>query len=135
MAALNRAKILCVDDEVRVVEGLQLTLGRRFDVRTATSGADGLELLRREPDVVVIISDMRMPQMDGTSFLAKAKELVPDATRMLLTGQADLDSAIAVVWSSGTGGHPGAKLVLQNDGNAVIYDGATPLWATHTCCH
>ncbi|MBL8785927.1 MAG: response regulator [Deltaproteobacteria bacterium] len=97
MAALNRAKILCVDDEVRVVEGLQLTLGRRFDVRTATSGAEGLELLRREPDVVVIISDMRMPQMDGTSFLAKAKELVPDATRMLLTGQADLDSAIAVV--------------------------------------
>lgn len=97
MAASNRAKILCVDDEVRVVEGLQLTLGRRFDVRTATSGAEGLEVLRREPDVVVIISDMRMPQMDGTSFLAKAKELAPDATRMLLTGQADLDSAIAVV--------------------------------------
>lgn len=45
------------------------------------------------------------------------------------------DAANAVVWSSGTGGNAGAKLVLRNDGNAVIILGATTLWSTNTCCH
>ncbi|MBX3476305.1 MAG: hypothetical protein KF910_01740 [Brevundimonas sp.] len=41
----------------------------------------------------------------------------------------------SVVWASGTAGHPGALLVIQDNGDAVIYDGSTPIWATNTCCH
>lgn len=93
----GRRKVLCVDDEPHVVEGLRLNLGRRFEVVTATRGADGLEVLARHPDLAVVLSDMRMPGMNGAEFLACARRARPDATRLLLTGQADLESAIAAV--------------------------------------
>jgi response regulator RpfG family c-di-GMP phosphodiesterase len=93
----GRTKILCVDDERAVLEGLSLNLRRRFDVLVATSGAEGLELLGKNPGIAVIMSDMRMPTMDGATFLARARVSAPDAVRMLLTGQADMDSAIAAI--------------------------------------
>lgn len=92
-----RPKILCVDDEPNVLEGLTLNLRRRFEVLRAPSGAQGLEMLASEPLVSVVISDMRMPAMDGAAFLGRAREVAPDASRILLTGQADLTSAIAAV--------------------------------------
>lgn len=94
---MQKAKILCVDDEPNVLEGLMLNLRRQYDVRTAPGGDEALAILAREKDIVVLMSDMRMPGMNGAQLLAKARELAPDVTRMLLTGQADLDSAIAVV--------------------------------------
>ena len=63
------APVLCVDDEPQVLAGLSLSLGRRFAVQTATSGAAGLEALGRRPNTAVIVSDMRMPGMDGATFL------------------------------------------------------------------
>ena len=90
-------KILCVDDEKNVLEGLALNLRRRYQVLTASSGAEGLECLGQNSDVAVVMSDMRMPGMDGATFLARAREVAPDTTRMLLTGQADMDSAIAAI--------------------------------------
>lgn len=93
----TKVKILCVDDEQNVLEGLALHLERRFDMQTALGGALGLELLAREPDIAVIISDMRMPGMDGATFLARTRQVAPSAVRLLLTGQTDLDSAIAAV--------------------------------------
>jgi CheY-like chemotaxis protein len=93
----NRARILCVDDEPNVLEGLSLHLRRRFDVATAASGSEALALLERDGPTDVIISDMRMPGMDGAAFLSKARQLYPDSVRMLLTGQADLASAISAV--------------------------------------
>lgn len=93
----GRTKILCVDDERAVLEGLSLNLRRRFEVLLATSGAEGLELLGTHPGIAVIMSDMRMPGMDGATFLARARAVAPDAVRMLLTGQADMDSAIAAI--------------------------------------
>jgi response regulator RpfG family c-di-GMP phosphodiesterase len=93
-----RPRLLCVDDEPHVLEGLRDVLCRRFDVRVATSGVEGLELLQREPDeFAVVISDMRMPQMAGAEFLRAARTVAPDATRMLLTGHADLEAAIRAV--------------------------------------
>lgn len=99
MAAEPRAKptILCVDDEPRILEGLALQLRRRFDLKTATSGAAGLEILESAPSLAVVVSDMRMPGMDGATFLARARRAAPDCVRLLLTGQADIDAAIAAV--------------------------------------
>jgi response regulator RpfG family c-di-GMP phosphodiesterase len=97
-SASARPRILCVDDEPYVLEGLRDMLRRSFDVRVATSGAEGLELLREEPNsYAVVISDMRMPQMGGADFLRMARLIAPDAVRMLLTGHADLEAAIRAV--------------------------------------
>jgi len=93
--------ILCVDDEPKVLEGLDLQLGFDYDVKTAEGGEAGLELLRADPNCATIISDMRMPGMDGAQFLAAAREVSPDATRMLLTGFTDLDAAVAAINKGG----------------------------------
>src|SRR4051812_43176501 len=97
MATKNLTKVLCVDDEPEILEGLSLHLRRRYDVLTATSGAAGLELLRADQSVAVVVSDMQMPSMNGAAFLMQARGIVPDAVRLLLTGHANLDSAIAAV--------------------------------------
>lgn len=94
----DRPRVLCVDDEVRVLEGLKLHLHRHYEVHTAATAAEGLNLIQRsEPPFTVVLSDMRMPGMDGAAFLSQVRQQVPDTVRMLLTGQADLDSAIAAV--------------------------------------
>lgn len=91
------ARILCVDDEAEVLRGLVLHLGRRYDVRTATSGTAALELLEQDSRVDVIISDMRMPGLSGAEFLSQSRAFAPEAQRILLTGQTDLASAIAAI--------------------------------------
>ncbi|MBC8133139.1 MAG: response regulator [Deltaproteobacteria bacterium] len=96
-----RPRILCVDDEQAVLDGLSLHLRRRYDVVTATSGLQGLEVLQRDATIAVVMSDMRMPGMDGSAFLGRARQVVPNAVRMLLTGQSDLNSAIAAVNEGG----------------------------------
>lgn len=93
----GRPKILCVDDEPNVLEGLALHLRRRFDVHTSTSGAEALGHMETAGAPAVVMSDMRMPGMDGAAFLSKVRQGFPDTVRLLLTGQADLDSAIAAV--------------------------------------
>lgn len=90
-------KVLCVDDDPRVLAGLELHLRRQFAVTTAVGGAAGLDALKRTPDVAVIVSDLRMPGMDGAQFLSAARTLVPDACRVLLTGYADIDTAVTAV--------------------------------------
>ncbi|MBL8910073.1 MAG: response regulator [Archangium sp.] len=97
LAIPPKPRVLCVDDEPGVLEGLMFTLRRKFDVLTATSGAKGLELLAQERSVAVVISDMRMPEMDGAAFLARARVVAPHASRLLLTGHADLPAAITAV--------------------------------------
>lgn len=90
-------RVLCVDDEERVVQGLVPHLRKDYDVRTALSGAEGLRQLREMDGAAVVISDMRMPEMDGATFLHHVMQFYPDATRMLLTGEPGRDSAIAAV--------------------------------------
>ncbi len=97
MQPSEKPRVLCVDDEPNVLEGLSLHLRRRYAVATATSGAAALVQLARDPAPAVVISDMRMPVMDGAALLGRARDLAPDTVRMLLTGQADLASAIKAV--------------------------------------
>jgi len=89
--------ILCVDDDPAVLEGLELNLRKKFTVSTASSGAAGLELLKKDKAIAVVLADMRMPEMNGAAFLARAREKAPDVVRMLLTGQTDIESAIAAI--------------------------------------
>jgi response regulator RpfG family c-di-GMP phosphodiesterase len=97
MEAKPRSRVVCVDDEPHVLSGISLHLRRRCDVETATSGAAALELLARQPQAAVLISDMRMPGMNGSELLAKARVAHPHTTRILLTGHAEADAAIAAV--------------------------------------
>lgn len=93
----KKLEVLCVDDEPQVLEGLRLHLKQRYEVHLASSGMDALEILRDNKHVAVILSDMRMPVMDGAKFLNAARTASPDAVRMLLTGYTDMQSAIAAV--------------------------------------
>ena len=95
---LQRPLILCVDDEPLILESLRDTLHRRFDVRSAASGAEGLEQLADQAEeFAVVISDMRMPAMPGSVFLRECRRVAPDTVRILLTGYADLQAAIDAV--------------------------------------
>lgn len=94
---MERPRILCVDDEPAVLEGLRLNLRRKFSVETATSGALGLAMMDEESPFAVVLSDMRMPEMNGASFLRRVRKVSPDSVRMLLTGQTDIDSAISAI--------------------------------------
>jgi response regulator RpfG family c-di-GMP phosphodiesterase len=90
------ASILLVDDEIAILDGLRRQLRKKFDVHTANSGAEALELLTSVP-VTVVVSDMRMPQMDGATFLAGVRARYPDVVRILLTGQTDTQAAVKAV--------------------------------------
>ena len=92
-----KPRVLCVDDEERVLAGLRRTLRRDFDITGVGGGHEGLKALEEDGPFEVVISDMQMPRMNGAEFLAQARKLYPDIVRFLLTGQADLDSAIAAV--------------------------------------
>jgi response regulator RpfG family c-di-GMP phosphodiesterase len=92
-----RLRVLCVDDEPNILEGLRLNLDRVFDLHTAGSGAQALALLEKEEPFAVVVSDMRMPEMDGAEFLSRVRERFRDTVRILLTGYADVGSAISAV--------------------------------------
>jgi response regulator RpfG family c-di-GMP phosphodiesterase len=93
---MNR-KILCVDDDENVLASFRRQLRKQFEVETALGGQEGLELLNKIGPVAVIISDMRMPGMDGIQFLTKVKDVWADTVRIMLTGNADLMTAIESV--------------------------------------
>jgi FixJ family two-component response regulator len=95
--AVEDFRVLCVDDEPRVLDGMRRTLGMNFSVKTAEGGAQALAMLGGEERFAVTISDMRMPGMDGAAYLEKAAEKDPDMVRMLLTGQSDIQAAIRAI--------------------------------------
>ncbi len=93
----DHPRVLCVDDDREILEAIAPHLYPTYQVDLATSGAEGLRLLRLHPDTAVIVSDLRMPGMDGSKFLAASRALAPDARRILLTGCDDMSAAIAAV--------------------------------------
>jgi thioredoxin reductase (NADPH) len=104
-ARAHRPAILAVDDEPTVLAAVSRDLRRQFGegyrIVRAGSGGEALELLsemrRRGDAVALIIADQRMPGMEGTAFLAKAREVYPDAKRTLLTAYADTQAAISAI--------------------------------------
>lgn len=92
----NRATILFVDDEPHIVATLKSLFRAKYDVHTATSGAEALEIVKRVP-VHVIVSDQRMPEMAGIDLLRQVKEIAPSTMRILLTGYADFAAIVGSV--------------------------------------
>lgn len=92
-----RPHILCIDDEPHILDGLQRLLRDRFDISVAVGGRAGVDRLRSDEKFAVVMTDMRMPDVDGVAVLCAARELRPESTRVLLTGQADLTAAVAAV--------------------------------------
>lgn len=91
------ATLLFVDDEPSILSSLRrLFRPRGYKILTAESGTEGLKVIEQEP-IDLIISDMRMPEMDGAKFLQEVRARKPDITRLLLTGYADITSTIAAI--------------------------------------
>ncbi len=93
----NLPRVLCVDDEENILKAIQRSLRKKFTIRTAGSGKEGLEILRNEGPFEVVVSDMKMPEMTGAVFLRHARKECPQTIRLLLTGFADLDSVVSAV--------------------------------------
>lgn len=99
----HRHSILIVDDEESILNAFKRILADEdYEIHTARDGLDGLNKLRAaEKPFSLIISDQRMPVMSGVQFFAKAKEIFPDAVRILLTGYADTDAIIDAINKGG----------------------------------
>ncbi len=91
------AKILCVDDEPNILSGYQRSLRKQFEIETAPGGAGALAKIAEGGPYAVLVTDMRMPGMDGIQFLQEAQRVAPDSVRIMLTGNADQQTAAGAV--------------------------------------
>jgi response regulator RpfG family c-di-GMP phosphodiesterase len=90
-------KILLVDDDQNILSAYRRTLRNDFRVETADGGEAGLLAIQANGPFAVVVSDLRMPGMDGNQFLRQVRTNFPDTVRMMLTGQADLQAASEAV--------------------------------------
>lgn len=93
---MNKAKILFVDDEQEILNAFKRALRRDFDLTLHSSALEAIEYLQKN-SVDIIVSDMRMPEMDGAEFLAKAKTIAPDSVRILITGFSEMEATIRAI--------------------------------------
>jgi DNA-binding NtrC family response regulator len=90
-------KILMVDDEGSVLAGYQRLFRNEFQIDTAAGGVAALAAIEVTGPYALVISDMRMPEMDGVELLARIKLVAPEAIRIMLTGNADIQTAVRAV--------------------------------------
>jgi response regulator RpfG family c-di-GMP phosphodiesterase len=90
-------RTLFVDDEPAVLDGYKRMLHREFEVDSAVGAEEGLAAIHEHGPYAVVVSDMRMPGMNGAQFLAQVRQTAPDTVRMVLTGYTDLDAAMHAV--------------------------------------
>jgi CheY-like chemotaxis protein len=90
-------KIMLVDDDATLLSSLTRNLCFDYDLTTAACGPDALDRLAAHKDFCVIVTDMRMPRMDGVQFIEEARKLAPDSVYMMLTGNQDLQTAMKAV--------------------------------------
>ena len=94
----EQEKVLFVDDEPNVLRSLnRLLIDEEYTLYTAESGREGLEILEREPDIQVVVSDYRMPEMNGVDFLKQVYARWPKTVRIVLSGYADTGSIVAAI--------------------------------------
>lgn len=93
----EKLKLLFVDDEKESIDNFCLTFKRDFQIFTALSGQEAFEILKKEPDTAIILSDQRMPKMKGTIFLEKVAEKYPDTVRIIVTAFMDVKAAVAAI--------------------------------------
>lgn len=96
MSAKSKFKILYVDDEPINLESFQLAFmfDKNFEIITAISGFEGLKRIQEQNQIHAIISDMRMPGMDGLSFIKKVKEINSSIPCLILSGYEETDETI-----------------------------------------
>jgi response regulator RpfG family c-di-GMP phosphodiesterase len=90
-------RILLVDDDSNILDGYRRTLSREFHIETAMGGPQALKLIADNGPYAVVVSDMRMPGMDGVQLLSAIKDQAPNTVRVMLTGNADMDTAIDAI--------------------------------------
>ncbi len=90
-------RILLVDDDSNILDGYRRMLSREFHLETAMGGQQALKLVSENGPYAVIVSDLRMPVMDGIQLLSSIKDLAPNTVRVMLTGNADMDTAINAI--------------------------------------
>jgi CheY-like chemotaxis protein len=90
-------KILLVDDEPNILDGYRRILSREFVMETALGGEQAMKLAEENGPFAVVVSDMRMPGMDGIQLLSQIKMRSPDTIRVMLTGNADMETAIHAI--------------------------------------
>ena len=93
----EKPRLLLVDDEPNILSSYSRILGRSWDVTTAADGDSGLRALKNGRPFAIVVSDFRMPRMDGAAFLANVREIAPDTTRIMLTGELDFKVAVQAV--------------------------------------
>lgn len=89
--------ILLVDDDLQILDGYRRSLRGEFLMDTVLSGQEALNLIQSKGPYAVVISDMRMPGMDGVELLRRVKSVSPETVRIMLTGNADQDSAVEAI--------------------------------------
>ena len=97
----HKHKVLIVDDELELLLGLKRQLASQFDVTITISAREALETLESDGRFAVVISDMRMPQVNGIELLQQIKDRAPNITRIMLTGVADNQTAVEAVNEGG----------------------------------
>lgn len=90
-------KILLVDDDSNILDGYRRSLSKEFQMETALGGKEALALATEKGPYAVVISDMRMPGIDGVQLLSHIKTIAPDTIRVMLTGNADMDTAVNAI--------------------------------------
>lgn len=90
-------RVLFVDDEPNILDSIRRQMRKDCEVHTANGGQEALKFLEDTGPVSLVVSDMRMPGMNGAELLTRVRELYPDTVRMILSGQADLESTITAV--------------------------------------
>jgi DNA-binding NtrC family response regulator len=90
-----KRRVLFVDDDLAILEAMACTFRRAYDIVTAACAAAALELLARDPTIEVIVTDMRMPVMDGAALLARVMTQHPGIARILLTGTDSIECGAA----------------------------------------
>ncbi|MFQ5741303.1 MAG: HD domain-containing phosphohydrolase [Acidobacteriota bacterium] len=90
-------RILCVDDDPNVLQAYQRALRKMYRIETALGAEEALRLVATQGPFAVVVSDMRMPGMDGVELLTRVRQLAPNSVRMMLTGNGDLDTAMQAV--------------------------------------